>query len=286
MKNGDFKNILGNLGGFSLGKMEPVIPSYKMVDPNKKEYHSPKEILDEDSYEYDRPDFKDWKCNVCGELIEEGYFWYYLRHNIDESKSIAVCSKECLDKLIKNGDYQNYEIYEYSRCNAYYKCQEIGNLRGICELVENKTYQSIFKLNAINHCQPAQAGTILSTHKLMEVLKDFSNQTEEQHTSNKNMMKQGAKESSKQFRITTCMTVLVIILTIANLIPTFINTGVSDYSGRLANIEYTLSEMSSTEKLNEISTEFTQLKSLIISNSSDNDEKIIELLEIIQELLK
>ncbi|MDP3058045.1 MAG: hypothetical protein Q8N36_01080 [bacterium] len=222
MDNDKFKNILGNLGQFVIPNINPITPDYNMLDPNRTEYHSPEEILDEDSAEFERPDFSHWKCKICGEPIEKGYFWYYLRSERDESKSISVCSKECLDKLLKNGNYQNHEIYEYSRCTAYYKCAEIGNLRGICELVENKTNQSIFKLSVMNHCQPAQAGTILSTHKLTEVLRDFSKQTEQQYLSNKEMIEQGAKESAKQFKITIYMTILVIILTIVNLVTTLL----------------------------------------------------------------
>ena len=151
-----FKNLLGEFGKFTLPKIEPVIPAYEILDPNRKKYHSPEEILDEDSDEFDRPDFSNWECKICGEQIEEGYFWYYLRDGRDETKSIAVCSNACIDKLIKSGNYDSYEIYEYSRCTAYHKCEEIGNLRGICETVENKTYRSIVPIISRNHCEPAQ----------------------------------------------------------------------------------------------------------------------------------
>ena len=290
MANDNFKNILGkigNLGEFTLPKIETMIPSYEMLDPNRKKYHSPEDILDEDCDDFERPDFSNWQCEICGEPIEEGYFWYYLRYERDESKSIAVCSKECLDKLIKNGNYQDYEIYEYSRCTAYYKCEEIGNLRGICETVENKTYQSIMPLISVNHCQPAQAGTILSTHKLTEVLQNFSKQTEEQYLSNKEMMDKGAEESSKQFKIASWMSILVIILTIVNMVPAFINWGADDYSEQLSNIEARLNEMNSAEELNEINNKLDE----ILKSVSDNEnadlkaDEIIRLLESIESQL-
>lgn len=289
--NDKLKDLFGNIGKFTVPNIEPLnmTPAYEMLDPNRKEYHSPEEILDEDSDEFERPDFSSWKCKICEESIEDGYFWYYLRHDRDESKSVAVCSKECLDKQLKNGNFQNHEIYEYSRCAAYYKCEEIGNLRGICELVENKTYQSIFKLNAVNHCQPAQAGTILSTHKLTETLTNFSKQTEQQYLSNKEMMEQGAKESTKQFRITTWMTVLVIVLTLANLVPAFLNWGGNNYSEQLSDIEIALNELNPSEELGKISNKLDEVTALINSNSTApnyNEGKIIELLESIQEELK
>lgn len=44
-----FKKLLGGLGQFAIPKIEPVMPAYEMLDPNRKKYHSPAEILDEDS---------------------------------------------------------------------------------------------------------------------------------------------------------------------------------------------------------------------------------------------
>ena len=211
---------LGNLN-VNIPKVDPpknLLYDYKMLDPDRKEYHPPEEIINESANEFERPDFSSWTCEVCGDVIEEGYFWYYLRDQRKEENSKAVCSSECLDQFVSNNDCSPYEIYEYSRCNAYYKCEAIGNLRGICELVENKTYRSVLPFASINHCEPAQAGTILSTHKLTEVLECFSEQTNQQFLANKEMMDQSAEESTKQFRTTTIMTVLVIVLTIINLI--------------------------------------------------------------------
>lgn len=286
MDNDKLKNLLGGLCQFAIPKIKPVMPSYDAFNPNRKEYHSPEEILGEDSDEFERPDFSNWKCKLCEEPIEEGYFWYYLRHERDETKSIAVCSKECLDKVIKSGNYQNHEIYEYSRCTAYHKCEQLGNLRGMCESVENKTYQSIIPLISRNHCQPAQAGTILSTHKLTEVLKDFSKQTEQQYLSNKEMMEQGAKESAKQFKITTWMTVLVIILTIVNLVPTFLNWGGNDYSEQLTNIESRLSEMDTSDDLTQIGSKIDEVTGLILDGTSNDNDRIVELLKLIQNELE
>lgn len=281
-----FKNLLGSLGECSLPKIEPVMPAYEMLDPNRKEYHSPEEILDKDRDEYERPDFSECKCNICGESIEEGYFWYYLRNERDESKSIAVCSNECLDTLIKSGNYNSYEIYEYSRCTAYHKCEELGNLRGMCETVENKTYRPIMPLISRNHCEPAQAGTILSTHKLTEVLKGFSKQTEQQYLSNKEMMEQGAKESAKQFKITTWMTILVIILTVVNLVPTFFNWGGNDYLDQLTSIESQLSEIGTSDDLTRIGSKIDEVTELILNYSSNDSARIIELLELIRNELE
>jgi len=238
----------------------------------------------------ERPDFSEWKCKICDEPIEDGYFWYYLRHRFNNEKSLAVCSKECLDKLIKSQNCSYYEIYEYSRCSAYYKCEEIGNLRGICETVENKTYQSIIPLISVNHCQPAQAGTILSTHKLTHVLEEFSKQTEKQYLSNKEMMEKGAEESSNQFKITTWMSVLIILLTIVNMVPAFINWGTDDYSEQLNNIEARISEINSEEELNNINNKLQEITMFLNDTESANiddskADEIIRLLESIESQL-
>lgn len=288
MKSDKFKGILDGLGKIKINvpKIEPIIPN-NMLDPTRKEYHSPEEILEEDEDEFERPDFSEWKCKICGKFIEEGYFWYYLRYERNVSKSIATCSKECLDKLVKNYNCSEYEIYEYSRCSAYFKCEEIGNLRNMCETVENKTYQSIFSISTYNHCEPAQAGVILSTHKLTDTLVDFSKQTEEQFLYNKEMMEKSARESSKQFRITTWMTILVIILTIANLIPVFINWGSNDYSEQY--MEKSIDRLYTAEGLNGINEKLDKIIRLINSvedgNVDTKTNEIIKLIESIQEQL-
>ena len=249
---------------------------YKMLDPDRKEYHPPEEIINESVDEFERPDFSSWKCEICGNVIEEGYFWYYLRDQGQEDNSKAVCSSECLDQFVSNNDCFPYEIYEYSRCNAYYKCEAIGNLRGICELVENKTYRSVMPFASINHCEPAQAGTILSTHKLTEVLERFSEQTNQQFLANKEMMDQSAEESTKQFRTTTIMTVLVIVLTIINLIPAFTNSNHDSYLGVTPSL--------GTE-MEDINSKLDQISVLLAEEDSSSDE-VITLLKSIEGNLK
>lgn len=274
----DIKNALDKLSNWFPKIEPPSIPTmdYNVFDPNRKEYHPPEEIINESANEFERPDFSSWKCEICGNVIEEGYFWYYLRDQRQEDNSKAVCSSECLDQFVSKNDCTPYEIYEYSRCNAYYKCEAIGNLRGICELVENKTYRSVMPFASINHCEPAQAGTILSTHKLTEVLERFSEQTNQQFLANKEMMDQSAAESTKQFRTTTIMTVLVIVLTIINLIPAFTNSNHDSYLGVTSSL--------GTE-LEDINSKLDQISVLLAEEDSSSDE-VITLLKSIEENLK
>ena len=126
----------------------------------------------------------------------------------------------------------------------------------------------------------------MSTHKLTEVLKDFSKQTEQQYISNKEMMEQGAKESAKQFKITTWMTVLVIILTVVNLVPTFINWGSNDYSEQLTIIESQLGEMDYSDDLTQIGSKIDEVTGLVSNGSVNDNDRIIELLESIKDELE
>lgn len=42
------KDILGSVGKIDVPDMRTVLPDTSMFDPNRKEYHSPEEILEED----------------------------------------------------------------------------------------------------------------------------------------------------------------------------------------------------------------------------------------------
>lgn len=264
------RNSAVNTAFFSPGK------SKKSVD----------DIIEEEQGDDDDKDFTADRCKICGEEMESLYSWYNLKHEYNRSKSTSVCSIECLDAFREQYNADDYEIIEHYRCSAFFECKEIDNLRGKCERVQNKSYRDISTFSMINFCEPAQAGIILSTLKLTGVLKDFSKQTEQQYLSNKEMMEQGAKESAKQFKITTWMTILVIILTVVNLVTTFFNWGVNDYSEQLTNIESTLSEMDVSNYLTQIESKIDEVAGLISNGSSNDNERIIEMLESIQNELR
>ena len=244
------------------------------------------DIIEEEQGDDDDKDFTADHCKICGEEMESLYSWYNLKHEYNRSKSTSVCSIKCLDAFREQYSTDDYEIIEHYRCSAFFECKEIDNLRGKCERVQNKSYRDISTFSIINFCEPAQAGIILSTHKLTGVLKDFSKQTEQQYLSNKEMMEQGAKESAKQFKITTWMTILVIILTVVNLVPTFLNWGVNDYSNQLSSIESQLAEINTSDDLEQIQNKIDEVAGLILGGTSNDRDKIIELLDSIQNQLK
>ncbi len=240
------------------------------------------DIIEEEQDDDDDMDFTADYCKICGVEIENLYSWYNLKHECDISKSVSVCSIKCLDAFREQYDADYYEIIEHDRCSAYFECEEIGNLRGKCERIENKSYKELSTSLLYNFCESAQAGIILSTHKLIEVLKDFSSQTEQQYQSNKEMMEQGAKESAKQFKVTTWMTILVIVLTIVNLVPTFFNWGSNNYSEQISNIETQLSELEDSDDLIRIENKIDEVTGLISNESRNDNERIIEIIESIQ----
>ncbi|PXV62163.1 hypothetical protein [Halanaerobium congolense] len=144
------------------------------------------------------------KCEICQQEIEGNFNWYHIVDKRDSKNSKVICSLYCLKEFGENfeGDINKYNIIEKSRCSAYYKCRDISNLRKMCERTETLTEpKSALISNIHNFCEPAQAGTVLATHKISQILDDFS------------------EESNKQFRITKWMTILVIILTALNLVP-------------------------------------------------------------------
>lgn len=280
---GGIREILKNTN-VTKGILGNNIATAAFTNP-KEVKNSVKDIIDQENSGTEH-NFVAYECEICGKEMDNLYSWYDLEHDEDDNRSVAVCSIKCLDDFRKNHNTNDYQIIEHNRCSAYFECEEINNLRGKCERVENKSYRETIGTFMYNFCEPAQAGIILSTHKMTGVLKDFSKQTEKQYLSNKEMMEQGAEESTKQFKITTWMTVLVIFLTILNFVPMFFNVGSSDYSEQLREIESTLNEIRPTKELSQIGTKLDEVSGLISSNTSSSDQKIIELLEIIKQELK
>lgn len=283
MKNNKQEEIWKSLQG--VAGITEVLRNTAFLNPQK-----PKKSVDdiiEEEQDDDDNDFTAEYCKTCGKKMENLYSWYNLIHEYNRSKSDSVCSIKCLDAFREQYNADDYEIIEHYRCSAYFECEEIENLRGKCERIENKSYRDLSTFSMSNFCEPAQAGIILATHKLTGALKDFSKQTGEQYLSNKEMMEQGAKESAKQFKITTWMTILVIILTVINLVPTFLNIGGEDNSSeQLVNIETQLSELDASNDLTQVENKIDEIAGLISNGSSNDNEIIINLLESIQNELK
>lgn len=221
MKINDQNQMLKSIQGVA-GTIDLINGSSVNFPYMGKKKKSIEDIIEEEK-DCDEEDFTASKCKICSEEIENLYTWYNLKPEYDDVDSATVCSLECLNTFRDRYDSYNYEIIEHDRCSAYFECKEIGNLRRMCERTSNKSYRDIMALSLTNYCEPAQAGIILSTHKLMKVLGDFSKQAEIQYQSSKEMIEQGAKESKRQFRTTTWMTILVIVLTAVNLVVTFLN---------------------------------------------------------------
>ena len=159
------------------------------------------EIIDEIDQDED-VDFKDSNCHICNSKVNRLYNWFHLKSFDNDKDTLNLCSLSCLHKFSETfiDKANEYEIIEYNRCSAYYKCLEIGNLRKMCERRTSKTnYDKYGLFRLSNFCEPGQAGTVLATYKIHEILNQFS------------------YESNRQFKITIFLTILVILLTIVNL---------------------------------------------------------------------
>lgn len=206
---------------------------------NEPIYRDASEVIEEEENDLkEYVDFENSQCKICNESINSHYYWYYLKNSKDETKSFSLCCLKCLKEYQQLNPYEidNYEIIEYSRCTAYYKCKKLDNLRGKCEQSKNLTAKDRLTPLLINFCESSQAGVILSTYKMNEILEEFSEQSNMQYIKSNElikasaiqnkqqfeesckMLKKSGMESKRQFNITTIMTVLVIVLTIINII--------------------------------------------------------------------
>lgn len=274
------KNAKGFMNGFIAPKFEMPkisVPKFEMpivnhFDLNTKKYVSPEEIIEEDTKEYKRPDFENMTCKKCSQNLKNCFSWYYLKNNISTRNSYAACCIECLEKVITEHNNDVFEIFEYSRCSAYFKCEELDNLRKKCERVENRTYIGLLDISIHNFCEPAQAGIIIATHNFTKVLHEFSEESKINYLKSYDLMNQSGEESKKQFRITTWMTILVIILTLINMYPVFFKKGEIDYSEALIDIKNVLEDVKKQNDSQNVAKQLEELNKNI-ENLIPNESK-------------
>jgi len=179
------------------------------------------------------------KCCNCEKIITDLSF-FRAEFSEEESKRVEkICSIDCLKEFKELHSQNTINYKEVSRCTAYYKCLEIGNLRKKCEYSKNINGNQ-FNDPPILFCDSADAGIILSTHKMIEVLDKFERKSDEndknqisflneiKETSEKNsnklliFLEDFKKAAEKQAKTTFGLTLLIILLTIINIIGAFI----------------------------------------------------------------
>lgn len=205
-----------------------VISQFQNMTPNSvfgvtEKTHD--EVIEKLSENDDIYDYNNVACTSCENLIEDYYSIFSLEPNDDYYNKEVFCSNNCLIAYIENNrsSMYAYDIYSHKRCTAFYKCEEMDNLRNKCSTSENLSVDDISRFLAVNMCESAQAGIILSTHKTYKVMEEFSFKTDKQLRVFDEVINSMSEESSKQFKINTNMTVLVIILTILNLIVAMVS---------------------------------------------------------------
>ncbi|KOY66134.1 hypothetical protein [Clostridium sporogenes] len=226
---------------FIANNYAPITKKYnflKDINERKSVYKEASEVIEKEEENLSKyVDFKNSKCKICNRSVDLLYYWYYLRNSRDKNESFSICCLECLKEYQELNPYEidNYEIIQYSRCIAYYKCRELDNLRFKCQQSKNLTSKDELIPSLVNFCESSQAGVILSTYKMNEILKDFADQSNKQYIQSNEMLKASALqnkqqfeesskmlkesgiESKRQFNVTTAMTVFAIILTIINI---------------------------------------------------------------------
>lgn len=158
-------------------------------------------------------------CIKCDQPIKN-YKFYSLRTDDNgtiEGRSkglkepLYFCSGTCLDDFQEQNDnVKEYQLYEITRCSSYYDCLKINNLRPMCTEEQRLDYEPesfslLSNFKTMNFCKPADAGIIKVSLNIHKQLEESAKQIEE-----------SAKHNLSHFKITACMTVLVIILTIIN----------------------------------------------------------------------
>lgn len=222
-----FNNIFENFN-FDKSIISPIIG-----DPFQPEIKTHEEIIEEELEYSKEPDFEKMNCKHCNSKVNNNFLWYYLKHLENEDKSIVLCSFDCLKEYSEFNNYKmyEYEIVEYTRCSAYFKCKEIGNLRYKCENKKSLTVKERFQPIITNFCEPGQAGIILATYRIHQILNEF------------------AKEGEKQFKITMWMTILVIVLTIINLVPSIYSMFNNQEIDELRKIKHLIEDINNDIKL-------------------------------------
>lgn len=144
----NFEGLLSKIPKFEIPNINKSLlenPAYNFNPYAEKEVESHK-IIKDLSNDEDKKDFNGRICDRCGSKIDNTYHWFYLESKYSD-KDLIMCCYDCLKKLYDDkGSLDMYEINEYSRCTAYYKCKELGNLRNKCETGENLSYTSIMSL--------------------------------------------------------------------------------------------------------------------------------------------
>lgn len=82
----------------SLKNIKSITPRYGFITSiNEPEYRDASEVIEEEEAEVDEHiNFISAKCEMCNKSIDSRYYWYYLKHPNDGSKSFSLCCLKCL----------------------------------------------------------------------------------------------------------------------------------------------------------------------------------------------
>ncbi len=155
------------------------------------------------------------KCENCGKKMYEYNFASFRKYEKRDKVKVLLeshdfCSKKCAtDFKNKLDSSDNYEIYEITRCNGYYDCEKLGNLRVMCEKKKRVGLSGLldgFISFLTPECDPAKVGIIKSSVKLLDLMTKF----DEKSTKLNNKILEHTKSMNK-------LTKFILIITGINL---------------------------------------------------------------------
>ena len=154
-------------------------------------------------------------CNFCKKELDDGEFFSLIKYRDPENlKGMEIrddfCNERCINKFkdLDETDYEDYDIYRVSRCVAYNDCLNLNNLRNKCEDIElAKPKPATITRSPLGitnfhipmpkmsfFCNPAEAGIVMASVKLMNLLDNFDKKYQEssnemiEHSKNMNRL--------------------------------------------------------------------------------------------------
>lgn len=240
----------------------PEMISIQPINPFHKSISTEEALEEESDYKGERFKLDEHHCEICDSTLTDGA--YILKN---ERRNLYFCSIKCINQFKDNGyNINDYELFEVSRCASFNCCQELGNLRRMCEKTKSLTnIDLVSNLSGVNFCEPAVAGQIQASYAIFKHLQKVDEE-------NSKLAEENTKLNKRtQFLtiISTIMAVFTIVLTGISVAKSFTDKPI-EYKEDLDNIRTILQS-----ELNEINT---------IKEHNENIEELIR--DLKNQLLK
>ncbi len=265
--------------------LQPMEIRNKSFGSNEISHEQFEEDIKNDIREDEQRFNKSYNCNTCNNKTDDLMCYYEVKQS-ENNRKIIFCSRECLLEYFDTNKIEIIQIDEVSRCVAYFRCKEIGNLRKMC--TKKETIQGEYEINILCHenfCAPANAGIILSSHKIISSLREFDEKVTEQQEELITFLKKFKLENDKQSKFTLTLTLLVIFLTVVSLIFAGIAFFDKIPQGQLSELQQIAKYSNNKNILLKQQSVLEQIEKELKSNKNSDKEKVI-LIGNLHKLLK